>query len=81
MNRSSLHLGAPPIPKAQLVYSNEKTRWGVAVQGMRYVCDLPRCYAGPGLELAVLEGGTIIAVHPDHPPLVIDPSHGTTRPL
>jgi hypothetical protein len=72
--------GAPAIPEAQLVYSKEKDTWGVAVRDTQFVCQLPKQYAGPGLELAMTDNG-LIAIHPDWPPLVIDPSTGNVRPL
>lgn len=74
-------VGAPDLPQACLVVNNETRKFAVAVRGGKFVCPLPAGYAGPGLELAVINGGQIIAVHPDHPPLVIDPEHGTTRLL
>lgn len=76
-----LTVGAPPIPDAQLVYSQASGRMGVAVRGARRVCELPKGYAGPALELAVIEGERLIVIHPNHPPLLIDPTSGTTRRL
>ena len=80
IDNSRVKYGAPDIPQAQLVYSIEKSRWGVAIKGGKYICQLPREYAGMGLELA-MTGEGIIVIHPDHPPLLINPNNGTTRPL
>lgn len=69
-----------PPPDAQLVFNPDKGV-GVAVRGARLVCPLPAGYSGPALELALIDGGRLIVTHPDKPPLLIDPQHGTTSPL
>jgi len=77
-----MNLGAPEIPKAQLVFTGDRGGGlGVAVQGGKYVCKLPKGYRGEGLELAITENGQLLAIHPEHAPLVIDPSDGSVRPL
>jgi hypothetical protein len=73
--------GPPPIPDAQIVVNMAKGTTGVAVKGARYVCQLPKGYAGPALELAAIEGNRFIVTHPNHVPLLIDPQTGATRPL
>lgn len=72
--------GAPPVPGAQLVYS-PNAGVGVAIEGAKFVCPLPKNYTGPHLELALIDGGRLIVTHPDLPPLLVDPQQGTTRPL
>ncbi len=77
--QSKMIIGAPPLPQAQLVFNQATQRMGVAVRGAKYVCTLPKEYAGPELSLAVIDGERIIALHPNHPPLLIQPETGTTR--
>jgi hypothetical protein len=77
----TMTMGAPALPDAQLVYNHEKGTVGVAVRKAKFICDLPQGYTGKGLELAVIEGNRLIAIHPDHPPLLINPADGTTRRL
>lgn len=72
--------GAPPIPGAQLVYSHG-AGVGVAIEGAKFVCPLPKNYTGPHLELALIDRGRLIVTHPELPPLLVDPQQGTTRPL
>ena len=78
---NALTMGAPPVPDAQLVYNHEKGTVGVAVRKAKFICNLPKGYEGKGLELAVMPGNRIIAIHPNHPPLLINPEDGTTRKL
>ena len=74
-------MGAPEIPDAQVVMNLAKGTFGVAVKGARFVCELPKGYSDKGLELAVIPDGRLIAMHPNHPPLVINPDNGTTHQL
>ncbi|MGH7195009.1 MAG: hypothetical protein ACREJM_15965 [Candidatus Saccharimonadales bacterium] len=73
--------GAPAIPDAQLVFNEATQTVGVAVRGARLICQLPKGYGGPGLELALMPGDRLIAVQPGMSPLLIDPQTGTTRRL
>lgn len=73
--------GAPPLPQAELVYCGASNLMGVAVKGFPFVCQLPKGYSGPGMELAAIEGDRLIVTHPNHPPLLICPQTGTTRRL
>jgi hypothetical protein len=74
-------MGAPPCPEAQLVYNHAQGNMGVVVRGGRFVVPLPKGYEGQGLSIAVLPGERIVALHPSHPPLLIDPQSGTSRKL
>lgn len=76
-----LNMGPPPIPDAQLVFNQATQTVGVAIRGARMICPLPKGYEGRGLELAVIPGNRLIAIHPDKPALLIDPQTGTTRRL
>jgi hypothetical protein len=74
-------LGRPAMPDAQLVFNASTNTAGVAIRGAKFICTLPKGYGGPGCELALIDGGRMIVVQPDHAPLLIDPQTGTTRRL
>ena len=78
---SKFTMGAPELPEAQIVTNLAKGTFGVAVKGSAFVCELPKGYAGPALELALIDDGRLICTHPNHPPLVINPQNGTTHQL
>lgn len=68
-----IHEGSPAVPGAQLVYSIEKARFGIAVQGFPHVVMLPKGYEGQGLELAYLGKNTFLVRHPTQPTLTLEP--------
>nr|WP_198983054.1 hypothetical protein [Herbaspirillum sp. ASV7] len=74
-------MGAPPIPQAQLVYNHAEGKVGVAIKGAKFIVPLPREYNGAGLALGLLPGERIVVTHPNHSPLLIDPSTGKSRRL
>ena len=57
----------------------DKTRFGVAMAGGRYVVALPEGYDGRTAVHWVQ--GWIIVTHPDLPPLLADTSTGRTGPM
>jgi len=79
--QKAMIMGAPPLPQAQLVYDHGSNTVGVAIRGAKLICKLPKGYEGPVLSLAVLPGERIVALHPNHPPLLLEPVTGTTRRL
>lgn len=74
-----LKFGAPEIPGAQLVFSIEKGTFGVAVQGFHRVVQLPKGYAGQGLELEYLGEHTFLVLHPTRPTLILEPPGSVRR--
>lgn len=72
--------GAPTTPGAQLVYSPAGPI-GVAVEGARFVCPLPKNYTGPHVALDRLSEHHYRVTCPGLPPLLIDGQNGTTRAL
>lgn len=79
--QKAMIMGAPPLPEAQLVYNHGANTVGVAVRNGKFICQLPKGYESEGLSLAVMPGERIVAVHPNHPPLLVDPNTGKTRRL
>ncbi|MGF6764049.1 hypothetical protein P3T24_004380 [Paraburkholderia sp. GAS33] len=71
----------PAVPQAQLVYDASNDTAGVAIEGARFVCPLPKGYGGPGCELAVIDRDRLIVLQPGKPELLIDPETGKTRRL
>lgn len=71
----------PSVPQAQLVYDHANETTGVAIDGAKFVCALPKGYGGPGCELAVIPGDRLIVIQPGKPELLIDPETGKTRRL
>lgn len=52
----------------------------ISVSGAEYICTLPTGYSGPDLEL-IVANGLLMAIHPEHKPIVIDMESRTTRQL
>lgn len=46
------------------------------VGGMQVVTELPEGYSGPDLRLMVYDQETVIVMHPERPPLMVDRETG-----